>query len=188
MKIIKTTLEGCFIIENNVYSDKRGLFVETYQKKKFNEKLGISANFVQDNFSLSKKGVLRGLHFQNKFQQGKLIRVIKGKVFDVVVDIRKNSRTFGSHFCLELNEKNNLQIWIPVGFAHGFLTLTDEAYFEYKCTDYYMKDDENTIYWNDPDLNIPWPRDIQIITSEKDEKAKSFNEYKSSEAFRKYST
>ena len=181
MKITKTNLMGCFIIENPVHKDNRGLFIETYQKKKFEENLGFTVDFVQDNFSLSSKGVLRGLHFQKKFPQGKLIRVLSGKVFDVVVDIRKDSETFGSHFCLELSDENHLQLWIPEGFAHGFLTLTDKAYFEYKCTDFYKKDDEDTIHWKDPDLNIPWPTDVKIITSDKDENAKSFKNYISSE-------
>ena len=177
MKIISTNLKDCFIIENTIYKDSRGLFIETYQKKKFDEKLGTSINFVQDNFSLSKKGVLRGLHFQKKFPQGKLIKVLKGKVFDVVVDIRKNSQTFGLYFSLELSDKNHLQIWVPEGFAHGFLTLSDEAYFEYKCTNYYDKDDEGSIHWKDPDLNIPWPSCIDTIISPKDQQAKSFQNF-----------
>jgi dTDP-4-dehydrorhamnose 3,5-epimerase len=180
MKIINTNLKDCFIIENIVHEDNRGLFIETYQKKKFDEKIGIPVNFVQDNFSLSTKGVMRGLHFQKKFPQGKLVRVLKGKVFDVVVDIRKNSETFGSHFCLELNDENHLQLWIPEGFAHGFLTLSDKAYFEYKCTDYYVKEDEDTIHCKDPDLNIPWPSDINNTISQKDEVAKSFKDFISS--------
>ena len=174
MKLTNTNLKDCLIIENHVYKDNRGLFIETYQKKKFDEMLGFPVNFVQDNFSYSTIGVLRGLHFQKKNPQGKLIRVLKGRVFDVVVDIRKNSETFGSHFCLELSDKNNLQLWIPGGFAHGFLTLSDEAYFEYKCTDFYNKTDEDSIHWNDRDLDIPWPSNISITTSEKDDNAKSF--------------
>tara|TARA_X000001036_G_C20285418_1_gene646082 strand:+ start:11 stop:559 length:549 start_codon:yes stop_codon:yes gene_type:complete len=177
MKIINTNLKDCFIIENTIHKDNRGLFIETYQKKKFDEKMGMTVNFVQDNFSLSTKGVMRGLHFQKKFPQGKLVRVLKGKVFDVVVDIRKNSETFGSHFCLELNDKNHLQLWIPKGFAHGFLTLSDTAYFEYKCTDYYYKEDEDTINCKDPDLDIPWPSNINTIISQKDEDAKSFKNF-----------
>lgn len=174
MKITKTNLNDCFVIENKIYKDNRGLFMETYQKKRFEEKLGFKVEFVQDNFSLSTKGVLRGLHFQNKFPQGKLIRVLKGKVFDVVVDIREDSSTFGSYFYLELSDENNLQLWVPEGFAHGFLSLTNESYFEYKCTNYYNKEDEKTIFWKDPDLNIPWPNDIKITTSDKDENAESF--------------
>ena len=177
MKIINTNLKDCFIVENTIHRDSRGLFIETYHKKKFDEKIDRTVNFVQDNFSLSTKGVLRGLHFQKKFPQGKLVRVLKGKVFDVVVDIRKNSETFGSHFCLELSDENHLQIWIPEGFAHGFLTLSDSAYFEYKCTDYYYKEDEDTINCNDPDLDIPWPSNITTIISQKDENAKSFKDF-----------
>ena len=177
MKIIDTNLKDCFVIENTVHKDNRGLFIETYQKKKIDEKLGKSINFVQDNFSLSTKGVMRGLHFQKKFPQGKLVRVLKGKVFDVAVDIRKNSETFGSHFCLELNDQNYLQLWIPEGFAHGFLTLSEEAYFEYKCTDYYNKSDEGIINCRDPDLNIPWPSNINTIISQKDEAGKSFQDF-----------
>ena len=177
MKVKKTKLKDCFIIENQIHKDERGCFIEIYHKKKFEELLGSQINFVQDNFSLSSKGVLRGMHFQKNFPQGQLIRVLKGKVFDVVVDLRKNSETFGSYFCTELSDENQLQLWIPKGFAHGFLTLSDKAYFEYKCTDFYKKDDENTIHWKDPDLNIPWPSGIKIITSEKDENGKSFKEY-----------
>ena len=177
MKIKKTKLKDCFIIENQIHKDERGCFIEIYHKKKFEELLGSQINFVQDNFSLSSKGVLRGMHFQKNFPQGKLIRVLKGKVFDVVVDLRKNSETFGSYFCTELSDENQLQLWIPKGFAHGFLTLSDKAYFEYKCTDFYKKDDENTIHWKDPDLNIPWPSGINIIVSKKDENGKSFKEY-----------
>ena len=177
MKLTNTSLKDCLIIENHVYKDNRGLFIETYQKKKFDEMLGFPVNFVQDNFSYSTIGVLRGLHFQKKNPQGKLIRVLRGRVFDVVVDIRKNSETFGSHFCLELSDKNNLQLWIPGGFAHGFLTLSDEAYFEYKCTDFYNKTDEDSIHWNDRDLDIPWPSNISITTSEKDNNAKSFKDF-----------
>jgi len=177
MKIINTNLKDCFIIENTVHRDNRGLFIETYQKKKFDEKIGMNINFVQDNFSLSTMGVMRGLHFQKKSPQGKLVRVLKGKVFDVVVDIRENSETFGSHFCLELSDENYLQLWIPEGFAHGFLTLSNNAYFEYKCTDYYNKEDEDTINCKDPDLNIPWPSNLNTIISQKDEDAKSFKDF-----------
>ena len=180
MKIINTNLKDCFIIENTVYKDVRGLFIETYQKKIFDEKLGFSVNFVQDNFSRSTKGVLRGLHFQKKFSQGKLVKVIKGKAFDVAVDIRKNSKTFGSHFSLELSDENHLQLWIPEGFAHGFLALSDEVYFEYKCTNYYNKADEGIIHWKDPDLNIPWPSGLDIIVSSKDQKGESFKKFLSS--------
>ena len=177
MKIKKTNLDGCFIVENKILRDSRGFFTEIYHKEKFDEIIGFPVNFVQDNFSFSTKGVLRGLHFQKKFPQGKLIRVLKGRVFDVVVDIRKNSKTFGSSFNVELSDTNNLQVWIPEGFAHGFLVLSDYACFEYKCTNFYIKEDEDSLYWKDPDLKIPWPKDIDIITSEKDEKSKSFKDY-----------
>ena len=173
MKIINTNLKDCFIIENTVHRDNRGLFIETYQKKKFDEKMGMTVNFVQDNFSLSTKGVIRGLHFQKKFPQGKLVRVLKGKVFDVVVDIRKNSETFGSHFCLELSDENHLQLWIPEGFAHGFVSLEENTIFNYKCTNYYSPQSERTIQWDDIDLAIDWKIKCPII-SEKDKKGQDF--------------
>ena len=177
MKISETKLSDCYIIENEVYHDNRGFFTELYNKKKFDKLIGKKINFVQDNFSFSLKGVLRGLHFQRKFPQGKLVRVLKGKVLDVVVDLRKNSKTFGSYFSLELSDKNHLQLLIPEGFAHGFLTLSEYVYFEYKCTEFYYPDDECSIIWNDEDLNINWPKNTKIITSTQDNNAMTFKKY-----------
>tara|TARA_B100000575_G_scaffold288761_1_gene289335 strand:+ start:2758 stop:3300 length:543 start_codon:yes stop_codon:yes gene_type:complete len=177
MQVLETKLSGCYIIENDVHHDSRGFFTEVYNKKNFDKLIGKKINFVQDNFSFSLKGVLRGLHFQRKFPQGKLVRVLKGNVLDVVVDIRKDSKTFGSYFSLELSDTNHLQLWIPKGFAHGFLTLSDCAYFEYKCTEFYYPDDECSIIWNDEDLNINWPKNIKIITSSQDNNAMTFKKY-----------
>lgn len=157
MNIIKTDIEGCLIIEPQVFGDERGFFLETFQSKRYAEEAGILNNFVQDNYSRSSKGVLRGLHFQKRKPQGKLVRVVKGEVFDVAVDLRTNSSTYGEWTSVILSEENKKQFWIPPGFAHGFVVISDSADFEYKCTDYYDKSDERSILWNDPDLNISWP-------------------------------
>ncbi|MCX7845814.1 MAG: dTDP-4-dehydrorhamnose 3,5-epimerase [Dictyoglomaceae bacterium] len=159
------------IIEPTVYRDERGFFMETYNLKEFKE-LGLNVDFVQDNHSRSKKGVLRGLHFQRKYPQGKLIRVIRGRIFDVAVDIRKESATFGKWYGIELSEENKLMFYIPEGFAHGFLVLSEEAEVLYKTTEYYHPEDEGGIIWNDPDIGINWPLEEidEIILSEKDKK------------------
>ena len=170
MKITKTNLEGCFIIEPSVFEDERGLFFESYHKRDFEKKIGKRVDFVQDNQSLSKKGVLRGLHFQKgTYAQAKLVRVVKGEVLDVVVDIRKESPTFGKHFKLKLSEIGNNLIFMPKGMAHGFLTLSNEAVFTYKCDEYYNQQAECGIIYNDPELNIDWeyPQE-KIILSQKD--------------------
>ena len=174
---IKTELNGMFIIEPTVWEDSRGYFLETYHYKEF-ENAGIDVNFVQDNQSKSKKGVLRGLHFQTKKPQGKLVRVINGSVFDVGVDLRKNSPTFGKWAGAILNNENNRQLFIPAGFAHGFLVLSDEAEFVYKCTDFYDPENEGGIIYNDPDININWPitSDMNIILSKKDSVLPSLKE------------
>lgn len=166
---IKTNIEGLFVIEPSLFRDDRGYFMETYNKKEF-ENAGINVNFVQDNQSKSKKGVLRGLHFQKRNSQGKLVRVIKGKVFDVALDLRKNSKTFGKWHGVVLSDENNLQFYIPENFAHGFLVLSDEAEFVYKCTNFYDPESEGGIIWNDPTIAINWPLDdIKYpILSEKD--------------------
>lgn len=178
MKVANTGLEGLLLIEPTVFEDSRGYFFESYQKSLFAEH-GINADFVQDNQSLSQKGVLRGLHFQNKpFAQGKLVRVIKGAVLDVAVDIRKNSETYGKHFSIVLNEKNKLMMYIPEGFAHGFQTLEDNTIFFYKCTNTYHKLSEDCILWNDPSLGIPW-ENIPTILSEKDKTGKLFSSFSS---------
>lgn len=178
MNIIETPIKDLFVIEPRVFEDDRGYFYEPFNKKRF-EDGGITAEFVQDNQSLSGKGVLRGLHFQNPpHAQGKLVRVIKGAVLDVAVDIRKESATYGKHFSIELNEKNKTMLWIPEGFAHGFLTLEDETIFFYKCTSYYNKDAEDAIAWNDEKLNINWGIAKPVI-SEKDKNAKPFHQFQS---------
>lgn len=181
-KKIETEIEGLYIIEPTVFGDERGFFVESYNKNDFTE-LGISDEFVQDNHSKSKKGVLRGLHFQTKFSQGKLVRVIKGSVYDVAVDLRKDSKTFGKHFGLELSAENKRMFFIPKDFAHGFLTLEDDTEFTYKCTDFYHPEYDSGIMWNDKDINIDWNfekynlKEKDIVLSEKDKKHQSLKEY-----------
>jgi len=170
-KLIETDIEDLYIIEPTVFGDNRGYFLETYNARDFKE-IGLDLKFVQDNESCSKKGVLRGLHFQYKYPQGKLVRVIKGEVFDVAVDLRKNSKTYGKWYGVILSEENKRQFYVPEGFAHGFLVLSDMAVFTYKCTDFYHPEDEGGILWNDPDININWPLDRveEVILSEKDKK------------------
>jgi dTDP-4-dehydrorhamnose 3,5-epimerase len=176
-KFIKTSINDVFIIEPTVFGDERGYFMETYHEKEFKD-AGIDVTFVQDNQSKSKKGVLRGLHFQYNNPQGKLVRVIKGKVFDVAVDLRKNSSTYGEWEGVVLSEENKKQFYVPEGFAHGFLVLSDEAEFTYKCTNFYDADDEGGILWNDPEIGIEWPIDNinEVILSEKDEHLKALND------------
>ena len=164
MEIKKTRLKDCLIIEPKIFEDERGFFYETYHLDKYKNIASIDYKFVQDNLSSSKKNVLRGLHFQKKKPQGKIVRVIKGEVFDVAVDLRVDSDTFGkweSHLLSEINKK---QYWIPPGFAHGFLVVSEEALVEYKCTDFYDPDDEGSIIWNDPSLNIDWPLSNPIVS------------------------
>ncbi len=156
IKVTKAPIEGLCIIEPAVHGDERGYFMETYSKRDMLE-AGLDLDFVQDNQSMSVKGVLRGLHFQKEFPQGKLVRVIKGKVFDVAVDLRKESVTYGKWFGVELSEENKKQFYIPEGFAHGFLVLSDIAEFCYKCTDFYHPGDEGGLAWNDPEIGIQWP-------------------------------
>jgi dTDP-4-dehydrorhamnose 3,5-epimerase len=165
---IETKVKDIYIIEPTVFGDNRGFFMETYHYNEF-KKAGLGMNFVQDNHSKSKKGVLRGLHFQKNHPQSKLVRVIKGAVYDVAVDVRKGSPTFGKWFGIELTETNKKAFYVPEGFAHGFITLEDETEFVYKCTDYYYPEDEGGLIWNDPNLNISWPIDTPIL-SEKDKK------------------
>ena len=156
IKVTECPIKGLYIIEPTVHGDDRGYFMETYNFHDMQEN-GLSMTFVQDNQSMSSKGVLRGLHYQINHPQGKLVRVIKGTVFDVAVDIRKNSQTFGKWFGIELSEENKLQFYISPGFAHGFLVLSDKAEFCYKCTDFYHPGDEGGIAWNDPEIGIAWP-------------------------------
>ena len=155
-KKIPTPINDLYIIEPTVFGDNRGFFMESYSKKDFAE-IGLNMDFVQDNHSKSKKGVLRGLHFQTRFTQGKLVRVTRGSVWDVAVDLREESSTFGKWFGLLLSEENKKMFYVPEGFAHGFVTLEDDTEFQYKCTDYYNPSVEQSIRWNDPDLNIQWP-------------------------------
>ena len=157
MKISHSKLNGCVIIEPRVFGDERGFFLETFQAVRYEQEAGIDLPFVQDNHSRSARGVLRGLHFQKTKPQGKLVRVVRGEVYDVAVDIRKGSATFGEWEGVILSEDNKKQFWVPPGFAHGFVVLSDTADFEYKCTDYYDPSDEGCILWSDPDLDIPWP-------------------------------
>ncbi len=155
IKVTKCPIEGLYIIEPTVHGDSRGYFMETYSLRDMKD-AGLDMNFVQDNQSMSVKGVLRGLHFQKQFPQGKLVRVIKGSVFDVAVDLRADSRTYGKWYGVELTEENKKQFYISEGFAHGFLVLTDTAEFCYKCTDFYHPGDEGGLAWNDPTIGIDW--------------------------------
>ncbi|MDB4797231.1 dTDP-4-dehydrorhamnose 3,5-epimerase [bacterium] len=165
MKIIKTSLNDCVIIDPKVFGDERGFFLETYHTSRYADLARISLPFVQDNHSRSSKDVLRGLHFQKTKPQGKLVRVVRGKVYDVAVDIRLDSITFGHWEGVILSEENKKQLWVPPGFAHGFVVLSDVADFEYKCTDYYDSADEGSILWNDPDLCINWPVSDPILSN-----------------------
>ena len=166
MKIIETELDGVLIIEPAVFNDARGYFLETYNQNRYREH-GIKANFVQDNMSVSKKGTLRGLHYQYPKAQAKLVQVIQGEVFDVAVDIRRESPTFGKWIGQYLSDENNLQIFVPEGFAHGFCVLSDTALFHYKCSDFYAPECEGGVLWSDPDVAIDWPLEFPIV-SEKD--------------------
>ena len=180
MNISNTKIEGLKIIEPRIFPDDRGYFYESYNEKKYRE-AGIDASFVQDNQSFSAKGTLRGLHGQaNPFAQGKLVRVLQGRVLDVAVDIRKNSPTFGQYVTIELTGENHKQIWVPPGFLHGFVTLEDDTIFTYKVTNYYDKASEIGVVWNDPTLNIDWQTDIsKLLLSPKDEILPTFADFKS---------
>ena len=156
IKVTRCPINGLYIIEPAVHGDSRGYFMETYNQRDMKE-AGLNIKFVQDNQSMSVKGVLRGLHFQKQYPQGKLVRVIKGRVFDVAVDLRADSKTYGKWYGVELTEENKKQFYIPEGFAHGFLVLSETAEFCYKCTDFYHPGDEGGIAWNDPEIGIEWP-------------------------------
>ena len=171
IKVTACEIEGLYVIEPTVFPDSRGYFMETYNQNDFHE-AGLTMNFVQDNQSMSVKGVLRGLHFQKQFPQGKLVRAVRGTVFDVAVDLRANSKTYGKWFGVELSAENKKQFYISEGFAHGFLVLSDEAEFAYKCTDFYHPGDEGGILWSDPEIGIEWPilEGMNLTISEKDQK------------------
>lgn len=181
-KRIETGIESLVVIEPTVFGDDRGFFMESYSKKDF-EEIGLNMEFVQDNHSKSKKGVLRGLHFQTKYTQGKLVRVIAGSVLDVAVDLRDGSKTFGQHFVVELTEQNKKMFYVPEGFAHGFLTLEDNTEFQYKCTDYYAPEFDSGVLWNDKDININWDfekyrlNEKEILLSEKDKAQQTLKEF-----------
>ena len=170
-------IEGLYVIEPTVFKDERGYFVETYNQNDVKE-ARLDMVFVQDNQSMSTRGVLRGLHFQKQFPQGKLVRVVRGKVFDVAVDLRSDSKTYGKWFGVELSAENMKQFYIPEGFAHGFLVLSDEAEFCYKCTDFYHPGDEGGLAWNDPEIGVEWPLEegVDLIISEKDQKWKGLKD------------
>lgn len=168
MKVIDTNLRDVKIIEPTVFGDERGFFKETYSKQRYNEEVGIELPFVQDNHSHSRKGVLRGLHYQKRNPQGKLVSVTRGAVYDVAADINPSSPTYGQYVGVELSSGNHRQLWVPPGYAHGFLVLSDEVDFVYKCTDYYDPSDEGGVAWNCPLLNISWPDCGDIQLSEKD--------------------
>lgn len=175
MQVIKTEIPDVKIIKPKVFGDQRGFFLETYEQKRYQEMLNINLTFVQDNHSRSQKNVLRGLHFQKENPQGKLVRVVRGEVFDVAVDIRKDSLTYGKWVGVILSEDNKSQLWIPPGLAHGFLVLSDIADFEYKCTNYYDPKSEGCLLWNDPTVNINWPISTPIL-SDKDRLGKTLQE------------
>ena len=186
-EFIETSIPDLYIIGCKVFGDPRGYFMESYSKEAFHQ-AGLTMDFVQDNESKSNKGVLRGLHFQTKHSQGKLVRVIKGEVYDVAVDLREGSPTFGKWEGLLITEENKRQFYIPEGFAHGFLVLSDEAVFTYKCTDYYAPEYDGGLLWNDPDIGIEWPLESidEIILSEKDKSQQSLKQFKKSENPFKY--
>jgi dTDP-4-dehydrorhamnose 3,5-epimerase len=175
MRVIDTRIQDVKIIEPAVYGDARGFFLETFEKRRYQQLLNIEAEFVQDNYSRSARYVLRGLHYQKTRPQGKLVRVVRGEVFDVAVDIRPGSPTFGQWEGVILSEENKRQFWIPPGLAHGFVVLSAEADFEYKCTDYYQPQDEACLRWNDPTINIDWPVTAPLL-SEKDQQGLSLTE------------
>ena len=173
MKVTESGIKGVYTIEPDVYIDDRGFFMETFHRERYRKLLGIDLDFVQDNISRSSKNVLRGMHFQKNYPQGKIVKASRGEILDVVVDLRKDSPTYGTWESFRLSEKNKLQVWIPPGFAHGFLVMSDSADFEYKCTEYYHPEDELCLMWNDPEVAIDWPINDPIL-SEKDKELPTF--------------
>jgi|TARA_B110000238_G_C16091481_1_gene424025 dTDP-4-dehydrorhamnose 3,5-epimerase len=177
MKVTATKLAGVVIIEPDVFGDERGFFLESYHEEKYQTEVGIEDRFVQDNHSRSSKGVLRGLHFQKTKPQGKLVRVTDGEVFDVAVDINPTSQTFKQWVGVTLSGTNHTQFYVPPGYAHGFLVLSDSADFQYKCTEFYYPEDDAGVIWNDSEIGIEWPMDIEPLVSAKDAKLPTVAEY-----------
>ena len=175
MKVTESGIKGVFIIEPDVYEDDRGFFMETFHNERYRKLLGTNLDFVQDNISRSSKNVLRGMHFQKNYPQGKIVSASRGEILDVVVDLRKDSPTYGTWESFRLSEKNKLQVWIPPGFAHGFLVMSDSADIDYKCTEYYHPEDELCLMWNDPEVAIDWTINDPIL-SEKDKKGLSLKD------------
>ena len=175
MKVTESGIKGVFIIEPDVYEDDRGFFMETFHNERYRKLLGINLDFVQDNISRSSKNVLRGMHFQKNYPQGKIVKASRGEILDVVVDLRKGSPTYGTWESFRLSEKNKLQVWIPPRFAHGFLVMSDSADIDYKCTEYYHPEDELCLMWNDPEVAIDWTINDPILT-EKDKKGLSLKD------------
>ena len=175
MKVTESGIKGVFIIEPDVYEDDRGFFMETFHNERYRKLLGINLDFVQDNISRSSKNVLRGMHFQKNYPQGKIVKASRGEILDVVVDLRKDSPTYGTWESFRLSEKNKLQVWIPPGFAHGFLVMSDSADIDYKCTEYYHPEDELCLMWNDPEVAIDWTINEPIVTG-KDKKGLSLKD------------
>jgi dTDP-4-dehydrorhamnose 3,5-epimerase len=174
MKVVRTEIPDVLILEPKVFGDERGFFLESYNKRTFRDVTGLDVEFVQDNHSSSKRGVLRGLHYQVRQPQGKLVRVVTGEIFDVAVDLRRSSPTFGKAASFKLDSKSKRMAWIPAGFAHGFLVLSDHADFVYKATDFYAPEHERTLLWSDPDVGIAWPLAEAPIVSAKDRRGTTF--------------
>lgn len=179
MKATETYIKGCFVLEPTIFEDERGVFFESYNKTVFEKAIGKKVDFVQDNHSVSQKGVLRGLHFQTgQYVQAKLLRVVQGEVLDVVVDLRKDSKTFGQHFKIRLSKANNKMLFIPKGMAHGFLVLEPDTVFVYKCDNHYNKESDSGIFYADKDLNIDWEYSMDsIVLSDKDKKLHTFKDF-----------
>ncbi len=176
MQVITTEIPGVLVFKPKVFGDERGFFMESFNRRTWLEATGVDCDFVQDNHSRSRRGVLRGLHYQIRQPQGKLVRVVAGEVFDVAVDLRRSSPAFGKWAGVRLSAKNKLQFWVPPGFAHGFMVLSEEADFLYKATDYYAPEHERAIIWNDPELDISWPAGITPELSAKDSEAPLFRD------------
>ncbi len=179
MEFVKTNIPEVILIKPRIFGDERGFFMETYRSSSFTEN-GLPP-FVQDNFSKSQKGTIRGLHYQVRKPQAKLVMVPRGRVIDVAVDLRKGSRTYGKHVAVEISDENKYLLYIPVGFAHGFQVLSDEALFQYKCSDYYFPEGERGVNWQDPDLDIPWDKTFDPIVSAKDQKLPKIKDVEASD-------